>query len=99
MKKYQFILLSVFLSMQVLSGCGGGEKPYSIIDRKSGPAQVTVYVEVPAGTSQSEMKDWAKEIESSESGGRPVMINFFYGGHSAENMIGSYQGGTFYNTR
>ncbi len=97
MKKWHIALISVFLGTQVLLGCGG--KAYSIIDRTSGPGQITIYAEAPTGASQSDMEGWAKEIEASEGGGRPVMINFYNGGRGAENMIGSYQGGTLYRTR
>jgi hypothetical protein len=51
-------------------------KPYKIVGRVSEPDQISFFVEIPVGTSYSQMESWTKEIEASEGGGLPVTVNF-----------------------
>lgn len=97
MKK--FLIASGLPLLLALVGCGGS-RPYQVIDIQRGPAQTTVFVEAPVGASQSDMETWAKEVERAKGDGKSaVMVNFYNGGRGAQNMIGSYQGGTLFKTR
>lgn len=93
-------LLSTFFVGGGLIGCAPQSKmqaPYSLLDRLDGPVQITLYVEVPRGATKDQLEAWAQKIKTSEGDGRrEVMMNFYHGGRSEENMIASYQGGAVY---
>ena len=78
---------------------GPQEQSYQVIERMSGPAQITVQVEAPVGATQSQMETWSKDIEAREGDTGAVLVNFYNGGKKADNLIASYQGGTLYLTR
>lgn len=74
------------------------QKPYSIIQRTEGPGGVAYQVRVPADASDAQMTAWGQEL-AEKAGSKYVQVNFYLSSEADPiNLIGSYQGGTFYRT-
>ncbi len=87
--KYHYLL--GLLPILALAGCGSSS--YTVLERTEGSAQVGYQIQVPSGSSMSDMQGWARELEQKESG-KPVMVNFYNSSTiSGDNLLVSCESG------
>ncbi len=88
------LLLCVLLAMSagILSGCN--RALYTITERVPVPSGLSIVVEVPANTSEAELRRWGNEISSAESKGTgSTQVSFFRAGNKDAPPMAIYADG------